>query len=377
MKLLKKYFSTQVTNSDSYLFIPSYNQPRLIIPLTNKKIYKKGFAIHNTASKKNSFIKILLMYSYQMQKRFNKNIRFPREGLLKLISFVKTNLIIKENIYFSIYVGTKGNLNQKLTWQLFNSKLNTLGYLKVSDNPDSKKFIENEYDIIQYLNSVKPNTFEYPVKANLLNFEEVNLLFLSDCAKNTGKVMLKLDDKILNSLIEFTHIRLTSISKNKYLNNFEERFHLLQPQLINKNLICYVEKVLNDLIKIDFNLILVHNDFVKYNLRTRGNKLVVFDWEFAQKEGLPFIDLFHFLFQGYYQIKKISADKIIKNIFNKNEPFITKYASALKIHTQYIKSFFVIYLVEKLLFDAHNRTDFDIEDNHFLKALIIISQIKQ
>lgn len=50
--------------------------------------------------------------------------------------------------------------------------------------------------------------------------------------------------------------------------------------------------------------------------------------------------------------------------------------TVLNIPTQYIKSFFVSYLVEELLFDAYNRTVFDIVNNHFLTALIIISQIK-
>ena len=55
-----------------------------------------------------------------------------------------------------------------------------------------------------------------------------------------------------------------------------------------------------------------HGDFVPWNIKLNGNKIFVFDWEYAQQTGLPGRDVFHYIFQTMRFLRKRSPRKIFE-----------------------------------------------------------------
>jgi len=59
--------------------------------------------------------------------------------------------------------------------------------------------------------------------------------------------------------------------------------------------------------------VICHGDFARWNLLRRKNgSLVVLDWEWGHKDGLPGIDLIHYFLQDARLVKRMSLEKSIK-----------------------------------------------------------------
>lgn len=71
--------------------------------------------------------------------------------------------------------------------------------------------------------------------------------------------------------------------------------------------------VLERLAKESLKPVICHGDFARWNLLRRKNgSLVVLDWEWGHKDGLPGIDLVHYFLQDARLVKRLSSGNAIK-----------------------------------------------------------------
>jgi hypothetical protein len=56
---------------------------------------------------------------------------------------------------------------------------------------------------------------------------------------------------------------------------------------------------------------IIHGDFAPWNLRTEHGKVCAFDWEYAELDGLPLFDEFHYQLQVGYLLNDWSLDRAI------------------------------------------------------------------
>jgi hypothetical protein len=94
----------------------------------------------------------------------------------------------------------------------------------------------------------------------------------------------------------------------------------------------------------EFSLVLVHGDFVPWNLKVqRVGKIAGIDWEDAKIEGLPLWDLCHFYFMQEHLFNDFNAfNELTTNVF------IVEYLNLLGISTHHTSRFILMYCVSVL-----------------------------
>jgi hypothetical protein len=87
---------------------------------------------------------------------------------------------------------------------------------------------------------------------------------------------------------------------------------------------------------------IVHGDFVPWNLRTDGEEISAFDWEYAALDGLPLMDRTHFMIQSRYELDGWTPAQCFSEL---NEFAGTK---PLGYSVEQVRAFQTIYLVDHL-----------------------------
>jgi thiamine kinase-like enzyme len=370
-----RFFTDKEKTKNKYLALLNKNNPRIIVPLRNYKLFINGLKIQNTASFKKRIIKKSLIIGYAFFKSIYNNIVYNTTELEELINITKKE--IKDNRIFdvSVYVGTAKSKNRKLTFLLMDEFGYNLGILKYPIEKDSRLFIENEFNSLKKIKEFNFNSINFPNEAKLFDFETNKVLYQENIFINTKQLRNELNEIIVNAAIElalktkgkniynyFNKI-FNNIGNIKEMNKFKETYKILSVELLN----------------LGFPLIYIHGDFALYNMQSDGERLHLIDWEYF-RDGLPLFDLFHFVFQGKYQIEKKSVHKCIRDIFNKNNTqFYKCYLSRLNLNIsqsdmdKIIQELFFIYLIDNLIFDKSIKTNFDFDKSHFYQALKIIN----
>ncbi|MBN2089865.1 phosphotransferase [candidate division KSB1 bacterium] len=374
--LLPFFFSNKKnTNSIPFFAIPSIEAPRLLIPTVNGRLYRSGFRIHNTAAFKNQLIKLGLRQGYLIAKNMSQKTIFSTPELANLLQKVQQEMKSKDKLWCSGYVGSSGK-NQKLTLQLMRSNGQVLGYLKIADNPSNQAFMKNEYEICEKLKSLKFVNGKVPSTLYWGEWQNFQVMVQEPLDLRAKFVGLDLNEKMVLFLLEL--IEMTGRKERFENSSFMERLsHDLQKlrsshKELNSSILGDVVKILKRLEKLELPFGVHHGDFTPYNVRQYGQELTVFDWEFARADYPPLFDLFHFIFQGNSQIKKMPFDVIIRQKFlhgSINRKMIELYMQFLKIPVEFLHDFFSLYLFDALVFDLANRPEQKIISNHFYQAL--------
>ncbi len=363
--VLNHFFEKELGNSNCYLSLPNIETPRIIVPLKSFKTFCSGLAIQNTASIKNRIIKLMLPVLYPVFKYYNKRKLSITSNFSNELKAIYSNFNIVNAEEISIYVGTPKSSNRKLSILLMDKNGNSIGIVKYPLGRESEKFIANEYNTFCHLKNIDFSSICLPRNFDLLEINGKKILFQENIFTKTSQLKNELNYFIINASIE-----LALNTKHNGIKDYSVQ--LLDSLKVNKEIdnkiILKVKEILNSFVLENIPIILLHGDFVLYNMQTDGKKLCLIDWEYSRK-GLPLFDLFHFVFQGKYQIDKKSIEKCIKNVFyEKNLVFYFNYLDQLMIKRELIKPLFIIYLINEMLFYQNIYTT-QFSKDHFYEAL--------
>ena len=371
-----RFFSEKINiNNDKYLILPNKKYPRIIIPLKNFKLFINGLKVQNTASFKNRLIKNSLLLGYSFFKIIPFNIIYSNIELKKIIDITKKLLNDDEIFDVSVYIGTDKSKNRKLTFLLMDKNGSNLGILKYPIKKESVNFIENEYNSLNLLHKQNYTSFRFPIESKYFDFEYDKILYQENIFHHTRHLKNELNQIIVDAAVElavrtnhnnlFNYFNgiLEELKHYKGFNHLEERYKLDSKYIIN----------------LRFPLISTHGDFVLYNMQTDNKRLYLIDWEYF-RDGLPLFDLFHFVFQGKYQIEKKRVYECIEAIFNnENIEFYKYYFNKMELNikpsevNKIIQKLFFVYLIDNLLFEQKIKTDLPIIDSHYYQALLYLN----
>ncbi len=374
--LVPFFFSNKKnTNSIPFFAIPSTEAPRLLIPTVNGRLYRSGFRIHNTAALKNQIIKLGLQQGDLVAKNMSRKALFSTPELTDLLQKVQQELKMPDKLWCSGYVGSSGK-NQKLTLQLMRSNGQVLGYLKIADNPSNQAFMKNEYEIGEKLKSLQFFNAKIPQNRYWGEWQNFQLMVQEPLDLRAKFVGLDLNEKIVLFLLELLEMtgRKERFENSSFMDRVSRELQRLRSahKELSASILGDVIKALKRLEKLELLFGVHHGDFTPYNVRQYQQELTVFDWEFARTDYPPLFDLFHYVFQGQRQIKKMPVDDIIQQKFlhsGINRKMIEVYMQFLKIPVEFLHDFFCLYLFDALVFDLSNRPEQKIISNHFYQAL--------
>lgn len=363
--MFKNFFIAVNSDNDfKYVAIPSIDNPRLIVSLYNNQLYKTGLMFHNTASIKNQIIKQGLQHLYLFYSNNKKNIctyNFQIEELLETLE-KRSN---KKLFISSFYIGTTNNKNQKITIQICDEDFKPVGIVKLPLSSESYAYIENEYNILIKNVDVQFENLLIPRNVFWINSNSITALYEEDILSKFNGIPLELSQEITNINLELLKVEI-----KKELNSyFSELFNKINEIKLPEEIIKLYENSKNIIINNKIPVVFIHGDFVKYNMKRYKEKIALIDWEFA-REGLPLFDLFHFIFQGYTQIKKYKISKVVKKFFtNNNVKQYLKYLSALNISPELIKPLFILYLIDSIVFEKILKPWLKLNESNYYKAL--------
>jgi Choline/ethanolamine kinase len=371
--MLRNFFTNCGGFKPEYFCIPNAQAPRLIIPVKNKKIFKAGLAVHNTASKKNRIIKELISSSYPLCCLLKGNVIGSSIELNEFIEYINKNIVNKKVSNISFFCGTPGSTNRKLTFLLLDQSGNSVGIIKFPLSGQVAGFIQTENYALMYLNDLEFNKIRVPNKFKLDSWNGNLFLYQENIFNATKSVNTRLTDMIINASIELGKNTLNKDSQ-PFLNSFGEKINrFMNFESIRNQLLLSLNRIKD----IKIPTLSMHGDFVSYNMQIKDGKLFLIDWEFS-REGLPLFDIFHFLVQGRYQVKKQSIEKILADITNERSSvtkFFILYLNELGLHKSLIPDLLKLYFFEAMVFDLQIRKQETVNGNHFFKALKIINTI--
>jgi hypothetical protein len=198
---------------------------------------------------------------------------------------------------------------------------------------------------IYSLFKTRPRSFQI---SELQDFTEIENKYCSFILNN-NKIQKKSEEKysLAQTLVEFFQVSQSGeISVHAYIDQFLNTLENLDlPQFR------ILEDHLSDLKLKSESVILplglVHNDFKTWNV-IRYDKILIFDFEEADLQGMPMFDLFNFYCDP--NVRYISAKELTKTIFSQdNIKIYQEYLRLLKINLSFV-CLLDFYLIERILF---------------------------
>jgi hypothetical protein len=93
-----------------------------------------------------------------------------------------------------------------------------------------------------------------------------------------------------------------------------------------------------------------HGDFAPWNVKLADDKLLIYDWEYAESEAPPGWDLFHFLFQTLRLLGNQSIWTIWREFFDNGSAkrWLIRHFKNIGISREFIYPLFLFYLLDRL-----------------------------
>lgn len=314
--------------------------------LPAKKL-RLSFNIYQPSSFNGKVIKHLLPYISWADLILNKF------GIIKCK--IEINAMVKKKIMqifktsdfeLAVFEGTPGT-HQKITIQVM-EKRKILGYCKITDSEEVKALFKREEEILFLLHSHGLNMVPRCLYCGNLIAENNDIqLFIQDTIKtNHAKVYHELKKEHIEFLKQLYEKTCTICS----YKDSDLWAKIESIKMINEKLDKYIEKsTLESAIKsVEFFLekqkkfSFYHADFTPWNMFFENGNIYVFDFEYAQKRVIPFLDIFHFITQVNIFRNHQNADEIYQQIFK------GKYSNVINELFEDPKNSYLCYLLNSI-----------------------------
>lgn len=313
-----------------FLVLSGQFGPRWIVPSCSyqgKKVLSQWHPY--TLQSKIKWKGILLLYSLGLLHKF------PGIKILSIRykSFIKISGIIQSFIPI-IYVGTPGNQQKIVVTMVSPDNGRPITIMKMALKRGAWTSLYKESMHLEKL-----STADVPNVPVLLAVEEDN--------KRIWQTVI--NGKLTSRRLTLAHIDwLLCLPKSTKTTTLNEQKKIFENKIgINSTLFeNYIQALSTASIKLkdrEIPLILVHGDFVPWNLKLQPDGTIsVIDWEDADWAGIPLWDICHFfLMQGYLFKEKNVIKKIIYN------PLVHKYLMEMGICKKELPVFILLYIFLK------------------------------
>lgn len=334
-------------NCGAYIMLPSLNNPRWVVPVHNKSITIASLALYQPSLLHAKVIKrlsILLARVGLLSHFVGSKIRFKRQDR------VINEIFNGEDLYYAIFTGTEG-CHRKITIQVMDKNGVILGYIKVADNKDIEALLNNEAEILGDLMNLGIDSGMFPTVLYNGKAGDVNILITDSVKSTKSTYSSNLSDSHILFLAEVFQktSKLMAFKESNFNRSLKERFENLEIKKSGKlgidiyyKVKDYLEKTLGD-DRIPFGI--CHRDFTPWNTFFHNDRLYVFDWEYAEKDYPPLLDIYHFIIQDGILVRKLKPEGLLKSVF-KNKALIETFCKLIKIDKDLINPLLLCYLLD-------------------------------
>jgi len=277
------------TSSNRYLYIPTKNNPKVILAIDNYQISNNSFRLYNPFSTKARYLKLLYIKLTPILRMFSK-----KRDKSEFIKFVEKRLNLK--LTSSIYIATD---RDKVVIQIQDSN-RIVGYIKYPLNNIGIEHINSEKKAIDILskNSI--------INSYILNdtFEDKPFIILKELNGVIDNIEPNRIDNILDGFKREKRYKLSNHPRIKslYGSEFKEKIDLI----INSS-------------KDNYLLVYEHGDFTPWNIIKSKDEYTPFDFEYFVEDGIEYFDLIKYHYQVGKLLNRLDSINLINYIFNQLE----------------------------------------------------------
>ena len=334
-----------------YGLIPNAKHPKVIIPLRSKKnLFISAVALYQPSLASAKLLKMAVTLAVKCGLS---------SGLIRSRLYFHENdhsirdLFHKKRLHYAISTGAEGP-HRKVTIQVMDDQGEILGYIKVSNNSTLDRLLENEEVILKYLSECKLENALLPTVLYHGNIGAANILVVDTLKGQESRYCSKLCKAHVEFLIElFTKTAKVKVfGKSEFYLGIKRRYNALQNRLpavwktkLNQ-VMTFLHREMGET-SIPFGV--CHRDFTPWNTFFHNDELYVFDWEYAQRDFPPLLDLLHFIIQDGIIVRKCGAEGLIKKI-SKHQELINLYLNSLNLSRNITKALLLCYLLDISLF---------------------------
>lgn len=266
-----------------------------------------------------------------------------------------------QDLTFAISLGTPGPYRKPVIQALTRGG-RILGYVKVGWNESTNALVRNEAEVLRRLASISFDSFTVPSVLYAGWWRDDFLCIQSAPEGRTEPAPQGLTSQYLavpKELAAF-HTRWMLLKESAFWANLLQRIESVQNAYYRHILRQGARRVGEWLGEEPLPFHLCHGDFAPWNAQLVNGRLFLFDWEYADLEAPPGWDLFHFVVQTLWLLKRWSPGQICK-AFQRDETsqWIIGHLESLGVGRDALKLLFLLYLLERLTFYAsHDSANF-------------------
>ena len=229
----------------------------------------------------------------------------------------------EKDLEYSIFNGTPC-AHQKVTIQVYKDD-KILGYCKVTDKPELIDIFQREESYLQWLAAC--NVSGVPSCLCCQELTEGTWVFVQSTTKSKTSIVRHslghLELGFLKQLSDHTKVNIpfTKTDMSSWLKRMEQTPIGKNPEI--KDAIQTVRDYFSQTERNRFSAF--HSDFTPWNMFVEDKKLFVFDWEYAGRTYIPYLDIIHYLIQTSVFETKLDAQGIYDILFVKNKDLLSQY----------------------------------------------------
>lgn len=370
-----------------YTMLPNFGDWRIISPLNRRTTTKNSFQLYNNITLRQRTIKTLFSSAAEMgimpylapnylliaSKENNFSLPVVRQAIRDIWGMTDFEMAVRR------CSAGKGN---KAILQVMESNGKIKGFIKITGSLSRKKYLKNEFDILQKLNKIKFQHFFVPKVKGYITDQKQWLLLIDAEDKTFNAVRLKVSSKIVQCLIDLNlnTRKYSKLEGSKFLRHCLSLIQEERDPAIKSLAEKAVNQALSGLKDISIPFGMAHRDFVAWNIREDAKKLFIIDWEWAMEEHIPCMDFFHFVILG--QLTNTSKDifKIIEKAFSRTgrtSELFKYYCHQINIASDRAYYLFLLYLVDWVLFERANEAPSGASSSEYVSLLNKMVQEKE
>ena len=310
---------TDFFSYNSYLFLPTKQNPKVALAIDNPILAHNAFKLYNPFSKKAQVLKKSFAFLVVNINALSQIIFSVKKEKSKIVEYLENKL--DQKLIVSLYFATA---NDKVVLQLQTKEAKIIGYVKCPVNEIGLERIKNEIKAFDILSSKKI------IEPYMLcdRYENKPFLLLKELDGTIGIVET---DHVLDLLKKFK--RNESYTLTEHPRIIELKHVLLEYNMLQQ--LEELETICNHSTE-KYALVYEHGDFAPWNIVKVDNQYIPFDFEYFVEEGLEYFDLIKY----YYQIGSLLEGKVDKEL----KEFVCS-----KINILEIDELYQLYLIKESL----------------------------
>jgi hypothetical protein len=354
-KLMRKALArASFSEFTSYALVPNSYFPRWFIPLESSQVASASLQLYNPQSLKGKGVKWIVgnLACFGILNVWGRDrLLIASKGNGENTFSFLTDLLGVDSISVALSTGTPGYY-RKMTAQLMSKDGHILAYAKIAVTQQARRMLRQEIKVLQLLAKLSISSGHVPGVIYAGQFHESALLVQSAPSVKPHKGPKELGRRHIEFLAEIFNqtSKRESILKSEYWLCIRSNFESLCERISDdwqKRLQKGIDVCESLLVDETIPLGLCHRDFVPWNTYLQRDRLYVFDWEYAAEQGIPFWDIFHFVFFPAILITSRSGEQLIDQWQSyRLRQFLAQYAESIGIDLAIVPVCFLLYLIE-------------------------------